>query len=73
MADPGTIKEIISEVDTDNVSFSHFHFSPYSCCLFVVLSPLLCMPMNFQDGRINYEEFCTMMRTGNTKQPNILF
>lgn len=43
VADPGTIKEIISEVDTDN------------------------------DGRINYEEFCTMMRTGNTKQPNILF
>lgn len=42
MGDPATIKEIISEVDTDN------------------------------DGRINYEEFCTMMRSG-TKQPNKLF
>ncbi|KAG0470896.1 hypothetical protein HPP92_017016 [Vanilla planifolia] len=34
MGDAATIKEIISEVDTDN------------------------------DGRINYEEFCTMMRSG---------
>ncbi|KAF5944278.1 hypothetical protein HYC85_018355 [Camellia sinensis] len=34
MGDDATIKEIISEVDTDN------------------------------DGRINYEEFCTMMRSG---------
>ncbi|XP_027333838.1 calcium-dependent protein kinase 9-like isoform X4 [Abrus precatorius] len=34
MGDEATIKEIISEVDTDN------------------------------DGRINYEEFCTMMRSG---------
>ncbi|KAL3503511.1 hypothetical protein ACH5RR_037960 [Cinchona calisaya] len=42
MGDPATIKEIISEVDTDN------------------------------DGRINYEEFCTMMRSG-TKEPNKLF
>ncbi|KAL0353646.1 UNVERIFIED_CONTAM: Calcium-dependent protein kinase [Sesamum angustifolium] len=23
------------------------------------------------DGRINYEEFCTMMRTGNPQQPNL--
>ncbi|XP_054819052.1 calcium-dependent protein kinase 33 [Prosopis cineraria] len=35
MGDEGTIKEIISEVDTDN------------------------------DGRINYDEFCAMMRSGN--------
>ncbi|KAL2523702.1 Calcium-dependent protein kinase 9 [Abeliophyllum distichum] len=42
MGDPATIKEIISEVDSDN------------------------------DGRINYEEFCTMMRTG-TQQPDRLF
>ncbi|KAK6124592.1 hypothetical protein DH2020_041666 [Rehmannia glutinosa] len=38
MGDPSTIREIISEVDTDN------------------------------DGRINYEEFCTMMRTGTQQQ-----
>ncbi|KAM7498883.1 hypothetical protein LguiA_023297 [Lonicera macranthoides] len=38
MGDEATIKEIISEVDTDN------------------------------DGRINYEEFCAMMRSG-TQQP----
>ncbi|WCJ32928.1 Calcium-dependent protein kinase [Euphorbia peplus] len=41
MGDDSTIKEIISEVDTDN------------------------------DGRINYEEFCTMMRTGNQHQGKI--
>ncbi|KAI8010977.1 Calcium-dependent protein kinase 19 [Camellia lanceoleosa] len=39
MGDEDTIKEIISEVDTDN------------------------------DGRINYEEFCTMMRSGTQQQP----
>lgn len=38
IGDEASIKEIISEVDTDN------------------------------DGRINYEEFCTMMRSG-TPQP----
>lgn len=37
MGDEGTIKEIISEVDTDN------------------------------DGRINYDEFCAMMRSGNAQ------
>uniref|UniRef100_A0A5B7A1Y0 non-specific serine/threonine protein kinase n=1 Tax=Davidia involucrata TaxID=16924 RepID=A0A5B7A1Y0_DAVIN len=42
MGDEATIKEIISEVDTDN------------------------------DGRINYEEFCAMMRSG-TQQPGKLF
>lgn len=41
MGDDATIKEIISEVDTDN------------------------------DGRINYEEFCTMMRTGNQHQSKL--
>ncbi|KAF5949649.1 hypothetical protein HYC85_011642 [Camellia sinensis] len=39
MGDEDTIKEIISEVDTDN------------------------------DGRINYEEFCAMMRSGTQQQP----
>ncbi|XAR67448.1 Non-specific serine/threonine protein kinase [Bertholletia excelsa] len=42
MGDEATIKEIISEVDTDN------------------------------DGRINYEEFCTMMRSG-AQHPGKLF
>ncbi|KAA8520064.1 hypothetical protein F0562_014320 [Nyssa sinensis] len=42
MGDEDTIREIISEVDTDN------------------------------DGRINYEEFCAMMRSG-TQQPGKLF
>ncbi|KAM7506255.1 hypothetical protein LguiB_005159 [Lonicera macranthoides] len=42
MGDEATIKEIISEVDTDN------------------------------DGKINYEEFCTMMRSGPS-QPAKLF
>ncbi|GFP79111.1 calcium-dependent protein kinase isoform 2 [Phtheirospermum japonicum] len=43
MGDPSTIKEIISEVDTDN------------------------------DGRINYEEFCNMMRKTGTQQQGKLF
>ncbi|KAK3027941.1 hypothetical protein RJ639_039408 [Escallonia herrerae] len=42
MGDEASIKEIISEVDSDN------------------------------DGKINYEEFCTMMRSGN-QQPGKLF
>ncbi|XP_022876971.1 calcium-dependent protein kinase 21-like [Olea europaea var. sylvestris] len=41
MGDEATIKEIISEVDTDN------------------------------DGRINYEEFCQMMRSGTTQQAKL--
>jgi calcium-dependent protein kinase len=43
MGDDATIKDIISEVDTDN------------------------------DGRINYEEFCAMMRSGTTLQQGKLF
>ncbi|MED6209122.1 Calcium-dependent protein kinase 33 [Stylosanthes scabra] len=43
MGDEATIKEIISEVDTDN------------------------------DGRINYEEFVAMMRSGTTHQGGKLF
>ncbi|XP_057957325.1 calcium-dependent protein kinase 2-like [Malania oleifera] len=42
MGDEATLREIISEVDTDN------------------------------DGRINYNEFCAMMRSG-TQQPSKLF
>lgn len=41
MGDEATIREIISEVDTDN------------------------------DGRINYDEFCTMMRSGIQQPTNI--
>ncbi|XP_049396420.1 calcium-dependent protein kinase 21-like [Solanum stenotomum] len=43
MGDEATIKEIITEVDTDN------------------------------DGRINYEEFCAMMRSGTTQPQQKLF
>ncbi|XP_060188252.1 calcium-dependent protein kinase 21-like [Lycium barbarum] len=43
MGDEATIKEIITEVDTDN------------------------------DGRINYEEFCAMMRSGTTQPQQRLF
>ncbi|XP_068668702.1 calcium-dependent protein kinase 2-like [Aristolochia californica] len=42
MGDEDTIKEIISEVDTDN------------------------------DGKINYEEFCAMMRSGSTQPIKLL-
>ncbi|KAH9624535.1 hypothetical protein KSS87_020290 [Heliosperma pusillum] len=40
VADENSIKEILSEVDTDN------------------------------DGRINYDEFCTMMKSGTSTEPN---
>ncbi|KAL0363223.1 UNVERIFIED_CONTAM: Calcium-dependent protein kinase [Sesamum calycinum] len=43
MGDEATIKEIISEVDTDN------------------------------DGRINYEEFCAMMRSGTQQQNHTIY
>uniref|UniRef100_A0A1J3ESX7 non-specific serine/threonine protein kinase n=1 Tax=Noccaea caerulescens TaxID=107243 RepID=A0A1J3ESX7_NOCCA len=41
MGDDATIKEVLSDVDSDN------------------------------DGRINYEEFCAMMRSGNPQQPRL--
>lgn len=66
MGDTSTIKEIISEVDTDNVSYSRHCLC--SCVLFIpfiFLMLIICLP---QDGRINYEEFCAMMR-GGMQQP----
>lgn len=60
MRDEATIREIISEVDTDNVSSSSIDL-PQFCVLVLQLT------LNFvvsQDGRINYEEFSTMMRSG---------
>ena len=59
MGDTSTIKEIISEVDTDNCLFSCVLF-----IRFIFLMLVICLP---QDGRINYE-FCAVMR-GGMQQP----
>lgn len=61
MGDEGSIKEIISEVDTDNVS-SIFMIK-------IVVLPIICVvesidDFKLQDGKINYDEFCAMMRSG---------
>lgn len=65
MGDDATIKEIISEVDTDNVScFEIF-------CMQMTLLQYEALALNLsdlQDGRINYDEFCTMMRSGTQQQ-----
>lgn len=67
MGDDATIKEVLSDVDSDNVSWN-------KNLLFIIL--LLSRKLDFdhnvllllQDGRINYEEFCAMMRSGNPQQ-----
>ncbi|KAI7737710.1 hypothetical protein M8C21_011882, partial [Ambrosia artemisiifolia] len=58
MGDEATIKDIISEVDTDNVSSSSSASIFSSIIIFKI------------DGKINYEEFCNMMRSG-TQGPKL--
>lgn len=64
--DEGSIKEIMSEVDTNNVSFflvvkiPEIYQSQDGTELLILIQQ--------QDGRINYEEFCAMMRSGNPQQ-----
>lgn len=63
MGDEACVKEIISEVDKDNVSITLYIFP-----LIPVLTSNLVLNLvmnSSQDGRINYEEFCAMMRSGN--------
>lgn len=63
MGDEACAKEIISEVDKDNVSITLYIFP-----LIPVLTSNLVLNLvmnSSQDGRINYEEFCAMMRSGN--------
>lgn len=56
------IKELIQEIDADNVTKAqnlHHHHHRYA-------SKLLKLPHGYlQDGRINYDEFAAMMRKGN--------
>ena len=63
MGDEACAKEIISEVDKDNVSITIYIFP-----LIPVLTSNLVLNLvmnSSQDERINYEEFCAMMRSGN--------
>lgn len=63
MGDEACAKEIISEVDKDSVSITLYIFP-----LIPVLTSNLVLNLvmnSSQDGRINYEEFCAMMRSGN--------
>lgn len=69
MGDDATIKEVLSDVDSDNVSYKH------SLLFYPLLLPrkldFIHDCVLFQDGRINYEEFCAMMRSGNPQQPQL--
>lgn len=62
MGDEASIKEVISEVDTDNVSLHSLTSQNQT-------SKPVVKPCNdsIQDGRINFEEFCAMMRSGTTQ------
>lgn len=77
MGDDATIKEIISEVDTiisevdtDHVSLFFGGHSLHYMFFFNFNSLILSFVVP-QDGRINYEEFCAMMRSGNQQQVKI--
>lgn len=63
MEDGKDIKEIISEVDGDNVSID----SALSLflCVCVCKTEVRFRVLRVQDGRINYDEFAAMMRKGN--------
>lgn len=72
LGEGATIKEIISEVDTDNVSYQSIWY--ISFLFFFLFKLYIEVPhlSYLQDGKINYEEFCAMMRSGTT-QPVKLF
>ena len=60
MGDDDTIKEIISEVDTDNVS----PVLPFEAHFLCSMMHQFSLMHYLQDGKINYEEFRDMMRSG---------
>ena len=61
MSDGRDIKEIISEVDGDNVRNN----SPLETETKYLTISILITKFLMQDGRINYDEFVAMMRKGN--------
>lgn len=68
MGDEATIKDIIDEVDTDNVS------PPRETNRSILRLGFWFMDSQFtleQDGRINYSEFCAMMRSGTQPQQKL--
>lgn len=69
IGDDATIKEIISEVDTDNVSLD----LPKQNFLFPLFNIDSQVSLFLQDGRINYDEFREMMRSGTTQPQARLF
>lgn len=66
MGDDATIKEILSDVDADNVKRKE-----KALLQFCFVSLTSNFSFLLQDGRINYEEFCAMMRSGNPQQPRL--
>lgn len=60
MGDAKTIKEILAEVDTDNVIQLLFVNFWIEVVFFISTLHIL-----WQDGKINYEEFVAMMKKGN--------
>lgn len=69
IGDVATVKEIISEVDTDNVSLD----LPKQSFLFPLCNIGCQVSLFLQDGRINYDEFREMMRSGTTQPQARLF
>lgn len=60
------IKEIITEIDADNVNLSFQSNNLQHLNLHLHTSSLLMhIYLHLQDGRINYDEFTAMMRKGN--------
>lgn len=67
LGDDATIKDIISEVDSDNViNYFSLVFRAVYKLILAFVGWLICIVI--QDGRINYEEFRAMMR-GGAQQP----
>jgi len=63
MGDEATIDEVIDDVDTDNVC--HIYYTIEYCFFCSLCELLLMVELSYlQDGRINYQEFATMMRKG---------
>lgn len=70
MHDGRDILEIIAEVDADNVSCKSTNINQNRCSLnttsyMKLIGGYIYFWNSLQDGRINYDEFCAMMRKGN--------
>lgn len=65
MGDEATIDEVIDDVDTDNVCHIYYTIEYWPLISASLCELLLMVELSYlQDGRINYQEFATMMRKG---------